>query len=86
MLNRFALGKTVSAFCTIGLMAFLVSTCGNAQQDVSQQRKGARAGRFPRDINPKSGFRLPDPKRHDMDAQGQKSAHPATAHLYTTRQ
>jgi 4-carboxymuconolactone decarboxylase len=72
MVNRSVFWKTVSAICAVGLMAFLVSTRGNAQQDASQQRKGVRVARFSKDIDPQSGFRLPDPKREDMDAQGQK--------------
>lgn len=72
MFDRQLLGKLLGAVCVVGLFAFVASNNGSAQQAPSDAEKAAAKAAWPKDVNRDSGYRLPYPKREDMDEAGKK--------------
>jgi 4-carboxymuconolactone decarboxylase len=75
MRNRRMIWKFAAFVCTLALAAFMASTSGLAQQEKqgpSDAEKAAAKAAWPKDVNRDSGYRLPYPKRDDMDEAGKK--------------
>jgi 4-carboxymuconolactone decarboxylase len=61
-----------SVLCLCALGMFIASRSSRAQQTPSESEKAAAKAAWPKDVNRDSGYRLPYPKREDMDEAGQK--------------
>jgi len=75
MINRGMIWKLAGVVCTLAMAALLVSTTTPAQeggQKPSQAEIDAAKAAWPKDVNRDSGYRLPYPKRDDMDEAGKK--------------
>jgi 4-carboxymuconolactone decarboxylase len=75
MLNRKMLSRFAALLCTLAIAAFLVSTTISAQEGgnkPTQAEIDAAKAAWPKDVNRDSGYRLPYPKRDDMDEAGKK--------------
>jgi 4-carboxymuconolactone decarboxylase len=72
MFHREMLWKLVGAVCVLAMLVFVGSQIGSAQQGASDREKAAAKAAWPKDVNRDSGYRLPYPKREDMDEAGKK--------------
>jgi len=72
MLHRKTLWKLTVAVCVLTVLFFFTSKTGSAQQGPSDAEKTGAKAAWPKDVNRDSGYRLPYPKREDMDEAGKK--------------
>jgi 4-carboxymuconolactone decarboxylase len=75
MFNRRIIWNLAGAVCTLAMAALIASTTFSAQEAApqpTQAQKDAAKAAWPKDVNRDSGYRLPYPKRDDMDEAGKK--------------
>jgi 4-carboxymuconolactone decarboxylase len=72
MFHRQIVRQLIGVICALALFAFVVAKTGSAQQGPSEAQKSTAKAAWPKDVNRDSGYRLPYPKREDMDEAGKK--------------
>ena len=75
MFNRKMIWKFAGLVCTLAMAALIVSTAISAQEGgnkPTQAQIDAAKAAWPKDVHRDSGYRLPYPKREDMDEAGKK--------------
>ena len=72
MFDRKILSKAVVTVCILAMAVSFVATKSSAQQTPSESEKAAAKAAWPKDVNRDSGYRLPLPRREDMDEDGKK--------------
>lgn len=74
MFNRKTILKVIGLVCTLTMGAFLAHTtlAQEGGPKPSQAEIDAAKAKWPKDVNRDSGYRLPYPKRDDMDEAGKK--------------